>query len=192
MNRLSKKISMYMLKNDIIQQDKYDWCVYVINKKLSFIVNWIFILVIGSAIYNLWNIIIISYAIMSMRKRTGGYHANNSISCCIISCFVSIFVIYIAYNFLNISKIITVTVYISSVFIIMRFAPVNHPNMHFTQNEFEANKKEVKKLVIIFSIIIFILFIAKNNYMYIFISSMFIVSMSIIVSKLLKQEIKPY
>ena len=77
----------------------------------------------------------------SLRKCTGGYHANSFRSCFIGT--VSIYLIYIKliYPYLLNNIKINMIVFLVSAMVIFVLGAVNHPGMDWNKEEFEENKK---------------------------------------------------
>lgn len=84
---------------------------------------------------------------------------------------------------------LTLIIYCVSVIIIIMFSPVNHPNIHFDTNEYLANKKIVLKLMIFYTILIVISSILNLRIYFLITTALLIDAASVVIAKILKQEI---
>ena len=86
-------------------------------------------------------IALFTISLSSLRKCTGGYHANSFRSCFIGT--VSIYLIYIKliYPYLLNNIKINMIVFLVSAMVIFVLGAVNHPGMDWNKEEFEENKK---------------------------------------------------
>ncbi|WP_418966459.1 accessory gene regulator B family protein, partial [Butyribacter intestini] len=85
--------------------------------------------------------VLFTISLSSLRKCTGGYHANSFRSCFIGT--VSIYLIYIKliYPYLLNNIKINMIVFLVSAMVIFVLGAVNHPGMDWNKEEFEENKK---------------------------------------------------
>lgn len=189
MNNLCIIITNKLLNLGIVSEEKYEWCIYTIHKKLSLVISCIVIYIIGIISFNIYDTILITVILMNLRKRTGGYHAKNDMICYCLSISVIVLGVIIVEKVLYNNILLTLIIYCVSVIIIIMFSPVNHPNIHFDTNEYLANKKIVLKLMIFYTILIVISSILNLRIYFLITTALLIDAASVVIAKILKQEI---
>lgn len=128
---------------------------------------------------------------LSLRKRTGGYHANSFFQCYLGTLVISIAVIHICPLFVNHMYVVYVLL-VCSIVAIALIGTVNHPNLAMDCIELQESKKAARYLLGL-ECMVLIAAIALD------ISELFICYMSIAIilcafllclAKILKQEVR--
>ena len=189
MKTLSHKITIYLIDNDILSKDKYDWAIYYFQKKIFCTICLLFIISICSFTFPIDITLIYIATFLKLRQHTGGYHCNNYIQCFFLSIIISYITIYAIIN-TNISSLKYIIILLfAAIYIIFKYAPVNHINIHLNKQEYEALKQKMKIVVkFLLSLSIFILFINKTYFICI-IYSFIVDAVLILLSIQLKQYI---
>lgn len=149
MDEVAKKIAVFCVKNELVEQGMFEWCVYSIEKKLVTFSTWVVLIFIGACLgaclFGFQCVLCFTLGFLVLRRRTNGYHAKTYIKCLIVSLLIecgSIFVVQ------NISMERLVFIIIFSNLTIFKFAPVNNEQIHLTVDEMNAMKKEIRKVLI--------------------------------------------
>lgn len=145
MDEVAKKIADFCVKNELVEQGMFEWCVYSIEKKLVTFSTWVVLISIGTRLFGFRCTLCFTLGFLVLRRRTNGYHAKTYIKCLIVSLLIecgSIFVVQ------NISMERLVFIIIFSNLTIFKFAPVNNEQIHLTVDEMNAMKKEIRKVLI--------------------------------------------
>lgn len=83
-------ISSFLIKNGYISSSKYEWCCYVLEKRLVKIISFWMLFVIGLKLNMLFETIIFTISFCLLRKYADGYHAKTFSMCLIYSLLIVI------------------------------------------------------------------------------------------------------
>ena len=137
MDEVAKKIADFCVKNELVEQGMFEWCVYSIEKKLVTFSTWVVLISIGTRLFGFRCTLCFTLGFLVLRRRTNGYHAKTYIKCLIVSLLIecgSIFVVQ------NISMERLVFIIIFSNLTIFKFAPQQRTNP-FDSRRNERNEK---------------------------------------------------
>ncbi len=191
LQNISKKVTQYFIIKNIVTEKQREICEYILH---TWLIKSVFMIIAFSiAIIN--NSVIETslflFVTLSLRRRTGGYHANSEIACFIISTVTTIISVeYLAFFISEMQFEYIFLIYLISVFVLFRFAPINHPNMNMSKKEMSAHKMKMKSQIIIISLVIIIMIILNKDIMAgLLMSGVMLVAGSVIISKIIKQEV---
>lgn len=184
-NHLSKCISFFFVKMNIISKNEIDSYIYGFQIILGTILNWsiIFLIMLYTGKYMVT--IVYMYSFLTLRHHTGGYHAKTPIGCCVIS--ISAYILVLLTLNLKLSVVVMVIyiiILISSLFCIIQFAPVVNENNPVGHNTIQHHKK----LSILFSLLltlstIMLTLIRQYTLAMVLILTMLQVSISLLIQK---------
>lgn len=128
---------------------------------------------------------------LSLRKRTGGYHADKFWQCYLATIITYIGIIQMA-AVLAEKTYIMYAILLLAVLVIEIIGTVNHPNIDMNKNELQENKKSARLLVLMEAAVIVLLVILEINRLYVSYMSIAIILCSFLMclAKMLKQEVK--
>ena len=164
MKSFAVSIAYWCLSFGIIDKEQVEWCVYSIEKRITTIITWLFILLIGSVCFGVVQSVIFTLFFLFLRQTTNGYHATSYLSCLILSLAVEIIFLFIGSS---ISYNISIALLILSDVIIWNFAPSNNLCIHLDQEEMRALKTKSQKRLVVLNTVYFLLFIYRpeiSNY----------------------------
>lgn len=128
---------------------------------------------------------------LSLRKRTGGYHADKFWQCYLLTIITYIGVVRVAPALSETPHMMYILLFFA-VLVIEVFGTVNHPNINLDKNELRETKKAARLLVLIEIGIIAVLIMLKMNQLYVSYMSIAIIvcSFFMCLAKIIKQEVK--
>ncbi len=128
---------------------------------------------------------------LSLRKRTGGYHADKFWQCYLLTIITYIGVVRVAPALSENPHMMYILLFFA-VLVIEVFGTVNHPNINLDKNELRETKKAARLLVLIEIGIIAVLIMLKINQLYVSYMSIAIIvcSFFMCLAKIIKQEVK--
>ena len=128
---------------------------------------------------------------LSLRKRTGGYHADKFWQCYLATIITYIGIIQLA-PVLSEKTFIMYSMLFIAVLVIEIIGTVNHPNVDMDKSEFQENQKSARLLVLIETAVIILLVIMGIDQLYVGYMSIAIILCSFLMclARLLKQEVK--
>ena len=146
MKIIASNLTDYLITRQYVSAKKRAWCIYFIQKKLLNIISIIMVWIISIHNRLFIETLLFASAFLLLRKRTGGLHMNSPYLCIFFS---SLLIYYIPYGIpllIQRERIIPLILLISF-YIIQKFAPLNHPGIHMTENITlqDAILKEVRK-----------------------------------------------
>ncbi len=127
---------------------------------------------------------------LSLRKRTGGYHAEKFWQCYLLTIITYIGVILMA-TILSEKPHILYALLFFAVFVVEVIGTVNHPNIDFDENELKETKRAARMLVLIETGVIVAFAALKMNQPYVSYMSIAIILCSSLmcIAKIIKQEV---
>lgn len=128
---------------------------------------------------------------LSLRKRTGGYHADKFWQCYLLTIITYIGVIRVAPVLSENPHIMYILLFFA-VLVIEVIGTVNHPNIDFDESELRETKKAARLLVLIEIGIISVLIVLKLNQLFVSYMSIAIIMCSsfMCLAKIIKQEVR--
>lgn len=136
-------------------------------------------------------IILFLISFLSLRKRTGGYHANSFLQCYIGTLIISIGIIYMCPILVNYMGTVYILL-VCSIVIISCIGTVNHPNLALNCTELHESKKAARYLLILDCLVLATLIafdICKLWVCYISFS-IILCAFLLMLAKIFKQEVK--
>ncbi len=136
MSKLSERFALYCVQQGIIQKEQLPWFIYGLAKRLSSFLVSIPFFIISLYCTSLECTFSFFAAFYLLRRRTNGYHAQSACACLCISLLLEILLLSIVNSlFSGYFFLFCVT---SSIVLICKLAPFNHPNMNYTEDEIAA------------------------------------------------------
>lgn len=182
-----------MVSKDIITVDKREQYEYAAISILESTVTILSILVIGIYEKMFLQTACFLYVFLSLRKRTGGYHANSFGKCFVLSILVYLFIIKVIYFYFYMkdTQFVLVILTISSA-IIAAIGAVNHPNWNLDYYEYKVIKHSARVRVLIIYLLttIGIIIGLKKSYMVLMALAVILCAATIVVAKILGQELE--
>ena len=145
MDEVAKKIADFCVKNELVEQGMFEWCVYSIEKKLVTFSTWVVLISIGTRLFGFRCTLCFTLGFLVLRRRTNGYHAKTYIGCLLGSILIECNSIFMVRN-LSMEGIVLIIAL--SNLIILKVAPVNNEQIHLTAGEMDAMKKDVHKILV--------------------------------------------
>lgn len=146
--RVIKVIVNQMESENIIVTDMKEYYLYALLTMVEKIITISTIICISAIFQNVIPTLFFLVSFLSLRQRTGGYHADKFWKCYIGTIVTYILIQYFSNILVEQMKIVYVGVLISCV-IICVIGTVNHPNMEFTAFELQESKKAARYLLIL-------------------------------------------
>ena len=127
----------------------------------------------------------------SLRKRTGGYHADKFWQCYLMTSIIYVAIIQAA-AVLSEKPFIVYVMLSFAVLVIGVIGTVNHPNMDMDKHELQESKKAARLCVLMEALVIAALIALKVSGLYVSYLSLAIIlcAFSLCVAKVMKQEVK--
>lgn len=145
------------VNEEYIPQSKAPWLRYVLEKKLSSILISIPFLVFGIFLSRLDTAVAFYIGFCFLRERTNGMHANTIAGCFVLSLLFEYLFLGVLFWRFSMGGVIFLAV-VSSVAIYL-YAPYNHPNMGFSEDELRvcSHKAKIRLIIIILLSVLFYL-----------------------------------
>lgn len=160
----SEKLAQHFVDQKWVSADDYEWCVYVIEKKM-YHYGYIFVLLmISYLIGSFCNTIVFLSVFCGLRRRIGGWHAPTPFICMCLSVLIILSVSLILepaiVKFLPSELVFKYNILAVTITFIME--PLYPPCIHFEKKEIVANNKK-KNTILLFVIIEDVIFVCFNQ-----------------------------
>ena len=175
----------------IIEKSSRDYYEYVLVTLAEHIIGVGTMLIIGMLFKQLIPTVIFLAFFLSLRKRTGGYHADKFWQCYLLTIITYIAIIQMA-PVLSQKKVIMYAILLFAVPVIEVIGTVNHPNIDMNKDELQENKKSARLLVLMETAVIVLLITLGINQLYVSYMSIAIILCSFLMclAKIIKQEVR--
>ena len=151
------RIVCYCYKNGFISESQVPWLRYSIEKRISSIIGIIPFAVLAVLLSDFWCALCFISSFCFLRSRINGYHSKTLIGCILVSFTIEMLSFKIIYPILT--PITSLVISIVCFVILIIFAPYNHPNMHYSDDEVLALKKSIRHRVAVLFLFLSILLV---------------------------------
>lgn len=127
---------------------------------------------------------------LSLRKRTGGFHANKFWQC-YLGTVITYIVVMLVVPMLCMNRTIMYGMLLLAIILIFIMGTINHPNVDMNKSELKESKKSARLIVLMEVMLIAVLVYLKANILYIgYMSSAIILcALLMYLAKIIKQEV---
>lgn len=181
-------VASILEKNKLIDGEDSIFYQYGFEILIDAVLQTILLLIIGILLGKPMETLVFLIIFTSIRKYSGGYHANTKLKCTLTSTFVMLISIGLPIIFEN--RIIYALLALLAIIIIWIFAPVEHPNRPLTDDTIKHCRIYSRALTLVLGVVILVLNIYKPKYAYTASLSVFMVAILIIVQKGAKKNEK--
>lgn len=185
---LSKKV-ITTLPSEV---ENYDIYIYAFEKFFSQSLTFIFLIVLSIYADVFIHMFIYICFVVLLRGQTSGFHARSPLSCAVLSSTFSMICIYFS-KFISTHNNWWLLVFLTlAVAYILRFAPINHILMDFTDYEMVCHKKRTYYILICEVLLIFLLYLFPTTREISITASLAIMTVALfmVLSKKFNQEVK--
>lgn len=188
--RIAGVLANKMIKEELINEDQKEEYLYVlviITEK--YIISGT-VLIIGFLLDLFLPTSIFLCTFFSLRKRTGGYHANSFLKCYLYTNIIYIIVVLIHKNFGKNFRFMMLLMIISIV-IIEVIGTINHPKMDLDNMELKESKKAARIITALYGFFIFFLVAVGINITYIsfMVYAVILCALLLCLAKIIRQEV---
>ncbi|MEG1608431.1 MAG: accessory gene regulator B family protein [Clostridia bacterium] len=183
---ISKKITSYFIRKNIINEDEREVYNYCFEIMLSTLMNLVVLIIIGVATKKYLETLIFCISFVMLRGSVGGYHAKRH-----ITCLLSIVIIYFAvmamlYIPMFVLQYFSIAVLMTGIAIFAFLAPTDTQNKRLSVAEKSKLRKKTYVIILIFLIAcaVFALFEKTTIYAYCICGVVFSVSMLVVAGRL--------
>ncbi len=169
-------------------REYYEYALITMTEHMAAVAS---MLMIGMFFHQFVSTIIFIIFFLSLRKRTGGYHADKFWQCYLLTVATYIGVIHVAFVLME-KLFMMYGVLVWSLLAIEIIGTVNHPNMAMDSSELQETKKAARLLALIEFGVIAASTVLEINRLYVCYMSiaMILCSALMCLAKILKQEVK--
>lgn len=186
-----KLVNLMETKN-IIEKANSEYYEYALVSMAERIIAVGTMLIIGILFNQFVPTILFLVFFLSLRKRTGGYHADKFWQCYLVTIVTYMGVIQVAAVLSEKTSVAMYAVLVLAVLIVEAIGTVNHPNIDLDKGELRESKRAARLLVLIEAAVIVTLAVLEINQLYVSYMSIAIILCSSLMclAKILKQEVK--
>lgn len=151
-----------MVENQVVDKKDFEIYSYGVELIIAYLVYFTCLLLVAALTNTIFESILFCFGFMLVRKYAGGFHASSYLKC--QSLFIvsqMFFVFLIKYLCNNFNESLLILILLSNIVLIWIFAPVDHKNKEFNNNEYKYFKRASRiciSIISVFSTIVFELF----------------------------------
>lgn len=188
--KLSNKILQFLINNGVVSdtEDDREYYQYGIEITVSSILNIVLIMLLGVVYHSIIESLMFLFTFITLRKFTGGFHADTYFKCNASFCLVYTLVIA-AYRYITISHTVPVCVALLAfdLVVIMIFCPVENVNKPIPQERRPKLKILSALLFVVYAAVGMFLITMKIKYGMLIIFTLTSVSVLIILANVKEQ-----
>lgn len=147
MNRIAIQLTEWFIKNDIVNKSERDASIYSWEIILGKMLTNIMLLAISMIQKNTLQTLLYMFSFFSLRGYTGGFHAKRRSTCCAVTLAAYFIVCKWYVPILESDAKLFFLTMVVSVFSIIMFAPLNHPNLCLNKKEMKLCKKTARQIL---------------------------------------------
>lgn len=141
LQRISDRLTDQLILKGVIPEENQEIYTYGFSALLSTVINALVMLIIGILSGLLLETFIFMLSFAVLRVYSGGYHADSHISCILMSASIyAIAMLITQFMPVQYSVIFSVLIGVISFFAIIIFAPIEHKNKPFIEDEYKKFK----------------------------------------------------
>lgn len=148
---ISEKITVVLIKNEILEPSKKDIYCYCFDFALDLIMFNLSILLIGALRGFLFPSLVYIMTLVPIRMLAGGAHTRSRYSCFFLSYLIYFIILYLSQIPFQIKPMIYFAIISVIIIFIWLLAPVETENKHFSKSE----RKRIKKYLLILLLVIY-------------------------------------
>lgn len=135
MYTVAEKITDYLIRNEIVQEEKREECIYSYEVLLYQCVGYGSLGVIGILMHKVVSTILFLIVFLTLRHSVGGFHMKTPVGCYLISILLFIGCMKAGEtNLLHLPSLQNGLI-VGNVIFVFLLAPVDHPNLRLNQRE---------------------------------------------------------
>lgn len=190
LEKLVNSIVTQMSDEKLIEESQKENYVYALLTLMEKIITVGTIIGISICMERFISTVLFLLLFLELRKRTGGFHFDNFLTCYFGTIFSYLMVVFVSELLVNNQGILFGMLTVS-IGIIEWIGTVNHPNIHMTDNELARAKQAARIIVLIEAMLIFCFLTLGIEIIYIVNMSAAIILCAILlcVAKIKKQEV---
>ena len=181
MKVFAQKMTRWFLKEGIVDPERAEWCVYVIESRVFTLISLSLVILIGVALFPIEDVLLLNFGVAFLRKKTSGLHLKSALSCCFFSILSELACLLLLPYFRG---PVTLVVLVLSVLVIIKLAPFNNSEMHFEKAELTALKNEICRRLILYIGLILLLLKMSPTFAFSLIFAMAYVALLLVLAKL--------
>ena len=141
-----------MIIHHLINCDERSLYVYHFQVMTEFVLGHALLMIFSFVTGHFADMIILLLSFDMLRQSTGGFHCKTNIGC-VITSFSACSLIFLIQNYISSIGILYQTGGLLSMIFIFCAGAVNHPDLHWSEDELNAAKKRTRKTVLLFIIL---------------------------------------
>lgn len=188
--KMALKVVNQMEMQKIISKSNCEYYEYALIVTVEHVVAVGTMLLLGLLFRQFLHTICFVISFLTLRKRTGGFHADKFWQCYLETVIVYVAVIY-SVPILCEQPIIMYGILLLAILLIYIMGTINHPNLDLDRSELQESKKAARLTVLMEAMIIAILVYLKADILYIGYMSMAVILCAFLMclAKIIKQEV---
>ena len=155
MEQLANRIAVFFMQKKLITAEETPIYSYCFEAVLSMVVSWGSILVIAMLTNTLWVTACYIGSFCLLRSVVGGYHASTHLSCYMLS--VGAYLLFLLVQFSLPTQYVSIICCLLAVFsvaVLLKLAPLEHPNNPFTPQSYQQFHRRMLLFLVLFIIIL--------------------------------------
>lgn len=189
--RLANRIADQFEKENLINYELREHYVYALITMIERAFTITAIIGFSLLVNELIPSVIFLLAFFSLRKYTGGYHAETFWQCCLESMVIYVLALFLS-SVMTEYMVIMYLCLIAAAVYIAKTGTINHPNMAMDDDELAESKKASRRMVLFQSGLILAMVVMGGNRRYICMISMAVIlcAAMMLIAKIKKQEVQ--
>lgn len=178
-----------LINYEILDESCREQYIYALTLRMEQVFTYSVLLVIAIITQKVMRGMVYAISFVLLRKTTGGFHAKTFVECLLGTSIMFIFILELVAPFLGNHMFAESLLLLCSVICIIKFAPVNHPNLALTTEEKSRHKKWSRFVLSLELIFIIIGMFLEMDWQQYIILGIITCAVFIIIAKFIEQEV---
>lgn len=183
--KLSCMIADFLIKDNAIAQKDYEIYKYGFELLVYNLEQAILLLVLGMFMKQLWITVVFLGVFTSLRRYTGGYHANTRVECTAATAgfYMAVLVLVVLVQYFIYRPGIVASYILFYWIVFFRYVPVEHKDKPMSDGQKKRNRKKALILSVVYMVIALLIYSYSDIVGYAIVVTMFITAVSVIIQR---------
>lgn len=180
----------FLIRKGALDKEYQETSVYGLTLLVEKVVT--YLLLSGLALFmgKLAEGLVFAVCFVCLRQATGGFHAKTFLGCLAGSAVSFFIAVEVLAAWLDRCPLAVAVLLVLSIFCVVVWAPVNHPNLLLTEEEMKKNRLWSRIILFIETVTVMLGYFLHRQWQQYIVSAVILCAVFILIAKIMRQEVK--
>lgn len=180
----------FLIRKGALDKEYQETSVYGLTLLVEKVVT--YLLLSGLALFmgKLAEGLVFAVCFVCLRQATGGFHAKTFLGCLAGSAVSFFIAVEVLAAWLDRCPLAVAVLLVLSIFCVVVWAPVNHPNLLLTEEEMKKNRLWSRMILFIETVTVMLGYFLHRQWQQYIVSAVILCAVFILIAKIMRQEVK--